>query len=48
MDNLNKKSKKKQIPLKCEICDKEFKNNIGVRCHIKYQYCPQVDERTSM
>ena len=34
MDALNSISNKKnQIPLKCEICDTEFKNNNGLRRH---------------
>ena len=30
-----KKLRQNQITIKCEICDKEFKNNIGLRQHIK-------------
>ena len=29
-----KKLGQSQIPLKCEICDKEFKNNIGLKQHV--------------
>ena len=32
MDNL-KKTKKDKIPLKCEVCDKEFKSNRGLKFH---------------
>ena len=32
MDNL-KKLKQNQIQLKCEICDKEFKTNNGLKNH---------------
>ena len=36
MDNL-KKLRKHQISLsKCEICEKEFKNNNGLKCHFNF------------
>ena len=33
MEN-HKKLRQNQIPLKCEICDKEFKSNKGLKEHI--------------
>ena len=32
MDN-SKKNEQNQIPIKCEICDKEFKKNYGLKRH---------------
>ena len=33
MDDSKKSRRQNQIPFKCEICDREFKNNNGLRCH---------------